>query len=413
MKYNFVLLSLILLFTKFSVNGKTVKEIKIVPDGKAQKLVPPSSSDGVQETDWVLETNNDCKIRITCRLKVKDCLRATLTINNGKDEQSYCGPKVALNILRSSYKNKMTVSLMTRSAPDSVSCLASAVKSFVAFDSQEIDSSEAGVLPGDRKTTCPCGWSSKNGARIVGGKEALVNEYSFPVVIVRKDIKLAFCGGSIITAYHVLTAAHCTYRLKKGVPLIVGVGEHDLSSVKETNATQIIPVESIINHEMFDGNNKVNDISILVLAKKIKFNKLVGPTCLPNKKVNLEGKFVKVMGWGRLFDHGIQSNVLMKANLKVIDFNQCPEYYKTLRTEDPNQFCTYGHDKDTCTGDSGGPVVWLDPETNRYTQVGLVSYGKGCASEDIPGVNTDVFHFIHWIKKTIQETKPSSICTKE
>nr|AQM58401.1 venom s1 protease 23 [Pristhesancus plagipennis] len=408
---SFINLLCILIVFNF-VNSKTIN-IKILPDGKARELTPPKNSDGVAETEWILETTKNCKVRIFCRMKVKDCFKATLTIDNGKDERSYCGDKAIGHILQSSHQNRMVVSLLTRNAPNSVICLASAVKSFIDFEEPVIDSSEAGLLPGPKGTTCPCGWSNKNNARIVGGKEARVNEFSFPVVIVRTDKKIAFCGGSVISAYHILTAAHCTYRLNKDVPLVVGVGEHDLGSAKETNATQFIPVESIILHPEFDAGSKLNDIAIMVLKKEIKFNNIVGPVCLPNKKIDLEEKFVKVMGWGRLFDRGIQSKVLMKVNLKIVDFEQCAEFYRKLRLEDQNQFCTYGHDKDTCSGDSGGPVVWLDPDTNRYTQVGLVSYGRGCASEDVPGVNTDVYYFIDWIKQTIKETKPSVTCTKK
>uniref|UniRef100_A0AB38ZEQ8 Venom S1 protease 29 n=1 Tax=Oncocephalus sp. TaxID=2944721 RepID=A0AB38ZEQ8_9HEMI len=401
-----------LLLTINFVNSKTIN-LKILPDGKARNLVPSDDNpNGIEETEWVLETQADCKVRVFCRLKVKDCLRATLTIDNGKSEFSYCGKQAVGHILHSSDKNKMVVNLMTRNAPNSAICMASAVKSFIDFEEPIIDSSEAGVKAGPISTTCPCGWSTKNNARIVGGNEAQVNEFSFPVIIVRKDKKIAFCGGSVITEYHVLTAAHCTYMLKKDVPLVVGVGEHNLATAKDTNATQFIPVEKIIRHEKFTGESKIYDISILVLKKPIVFNRLVGPVCLPNKRINIEEKFVKVMGWGRLFDHGFQSEVLMKVNLKVIDFSQCAEFYRKLKLEEPHQFCTYGHDKDTCSGDSGGPVVWLDPDTNRYTQVGLVSYGKGCASEDVPGVNTDVAYFLDWIRKTIDDTKPAVTCTK-
>nr|QHB21562.1 venom S1 protease 17 [Platymeris rhadamanthus] len=410
MEYSYLLW----LFLAFTFVDSRTFNVKILPNGKAKELVPTSyNPDGVEETEWILETNENHKVRISCRMKVKDCFKATLTIDDGKKEYSYCGDKAVGHILRSSSKNRMVVSLMTRSAPNSAVCLASAVKSFVDFEEPVIDSSEAGIMPGEKETTCPCGWSTKNNARIVGGKEARINEFSFPVVIVRLDKKIAFCGGSIITAYHVLTAAHCTFTLNRAIPLVVGVGEHNLSTKKETNATQLIPVEKVINHEKFKTSEAQHDIAIMVLKEEIKFNKIVGPVCLPNKKIDLEEKFVRVMGWGRLSFKGEQSRVLMKADLKVIDFVQCAIFYKRLRLEDPHQFCTFGHDKDTCSGDSGGPIVLLDPETNRYTQVGVVSYGKGCAKEDMPGVNTDIYYFIDWIHKKIQETKPSLTCTKK
>ncbi|CAA9995318.1 unnamed protein product [Nesidiocoris tenuis] len=62
----------------------------------------------------------------------------------------------------------------------------------------------------------------------------------------------------------------------------------------------------------------------------------------------------------------------------------------------------------TCTisvvnfqGDSGGPVIWLDPSTNRYTVVGIVSFGRGCAQIGAPGVNTAVSPYRNWILSKI------------
>ncbi|CAH1408438.1 unnamed protein product [Nezara viridula] len=53
-------------------------------------------------------------------------------------------------------------------------------------------------------------------------------------------------------------------------------------------------------------------------------------------------------------------------------------------------------------GDSGGPLVYLDPTTNRFTQVALVSYGPtACGSDPRPSVNTDVYAFNSWIQKAI------------
>ena len=48
-------------------------------------------------------------------------------------------------------------------------------------------------------------------------------------------------------------------------------------------------------------------------------------------------------------------------------------------------------------GDSGGPMVYLDPDTNRYTQLAIVSYGEidRCAGAK-PSVNTEVFSYIEY-----------------
>lgn len=49
--------------------------------------------------------------------------------------------------------------------------------------------------------------------------------------------------------------------------------------------------------------------------------------------------------------------------------------------------------KDSCQGDSGGPLI--DPSTRK--QVGVVSWGKGCADARYPGIYSDVSTALDWI----------------
>ena len=47
-------------------------------------------------------------------------------------------------------------------------------------------------------------------------------------------------------------------------------------------------------------------------------------------------------------------------------------------------------------GDSGGPLVAKMCD-GRWAQVGIVSYGEGCAFKDSPGVYTRVSAYADWI----------------
>lgn len=96
--------------------------------------------------------------------------------------------------------------------------------------------------------------------------------------------------------------------------------------------------------------------------------------------------------------------------IPVITNNECREKYRNigkLRTED--QFSSYvicaGHTGgvDACQGDSGGPLMLPVHQDGKFPfyQIGVVSYGIGCARPNIPGVYANVQHYADWIKENV------------
>jgi secreted trypsin-like serine protease len=58
-------------------------------------------------------------------------------------------------------------------------------------------------------------------------------------------------------------------------------------------------------------------------------------------------------------------------------------------------------------GDSGGPLMFPIQDSEgefNYFQIGIVSFGIGCARSEIPGVYTSVQKFADWIKETVDST---------
>ena len=55
--------------------------------------------------------------------------------------------------------------------------------------------------------------------------------------------------------------------------------------------------------------------------------------------------------------------------------------------------------KDSCAGDSGGPLMTNKKRKGRirWTQLGLISWGVLCGTEGKPGVYTNVQFFLKWI----------------
>jgi secreted trypsin-like serine protease len=59
--------------------------------------------------------------------------------------------------------------------------------------------------------------------------------------------------------------------------------------------------------------------------------------------------------------------------------------------------------KDSCRGDSGGPLMSTDPNTRNWVTSGVVSIGpQNCGTTGIPGIYTNVKDYVAWIKKTIK-----------
>ena len=145
-----------------------------------------------------------------------------------------------------------------------------------------------------------------------------------------------FCGGSVISNRHVLSAAHCTHnrntgRVESPAALEVLVGLHDIG--ENPPAYQRISVTRIENHQKFDETLR-NDISLLTLGTTITFSDKVSPICLPAPPPNVfssypdyEGQVVTTTGWGALATNGESPSVLHEVNITVTSNKDCRKAY--------------------------------------------------------------------------------------
>lgn len=216
------------------------------------------------------------------------------------------------------------------------------------------------------------------------------NEYPWVASLVRNKGSVHVCGATIITKWTAITAAHCIVNKE---PCSLRAGTSDIS-----RPGVLIQLKGYSSYNWNPARTRgLNDVVLLHLARPITFSATISPICLPNKKLNLNMKWVKMIGWGRLGYQRPGSKNLMEADVQVLSFNECKKYHQNLQLPE-TQLCFRTPGKGGCFGDSGGPVMWLDPETNRYTLVGLVSFGSPKCDTKIPTVNTDVSAFITWIR---------------
>ncbi|XP_050712127.1 phenoloxidase-activating factor 3-like isoform X4 [Eriocheir sinensis] len=168
---------------------------------------------------------------------------------------------------------------------------------------------------------------------------------------------------------------------------------------------QNIFVEGIINHPEYDLLLKYYDIALLKLSTKANLTERVLPACLPtDPSQDLVGHELTVIGWGHTqFGHRVLSRILQKVNVPVVDQLECQfKYPDYLGRDTPkgilkDQLCAGKTGRDSCKGDSGGPIIDQKERGGsrcEHTVEGIVSFGRGCGEL---GVYTRVSSYLDWI----------------
>lgn len=259
-----------------------------------------------------------------------------------------------------------------------------------------------------------CGQPSAIG-RIVDGR-AISNTllpWMVHIMIVNRVCKTTFveklCGGSIISSKFVLTAAHC-FPSRDEKPHATRVF-YNTSHLKQGPS---VFVESIIMHPEYSDATLANDIALLILDSRLELDGNVQTVCLPLEEMNLVEKSAVVSGWGSMSEMGKFSHKLLYIQTIIRDYNKCgPAFISEEQEEAFNSsiaLCTLVEGKDSCQGDSGGPLT-ITTETGRVIQVGVVSFGYGCARKGRPGVYARVSAYVPWIEAEmhkISEEPPGS-----
>uniref|UniRef100_A0AAG5DS81 Peptidase S1 domain-containing protein n=1 Tax=Anopheles atroparvus TaxID=41427 RepID=A0AAG5DS81_ANOAO len=238
---------------------------------------------------------------------------------------------------------------------------------------------------------CSCG--RRRTSKIVNGVPTLVNEFPMMAGLVDSQTKKVFCGGTIISEYHSVTAAHCT-RGKSISTLALLVGDHNTAIGTDTPYSVLMRLASVTNHPSYTTSPSRNDIAVVRTVDRIVFNSGVGPACLPLQFTsnNFAGLTVEATGWGTLDFSAPTSNVLLKVSLSVITPQSCASQMPNIVD---SHICTYTPNRDTCQYDSGGPLFLT--QGGYVYLVGVVNYGVACASTK-PSVSSRVTSHIAWIR---------------
>ncbi|KAF2344212.1 Serine proteases trypsin domain, partial [Trinorchestia longiramus] len=228
---------------------------------------------------------------------------------------------------------------------------------------------------------CSCGLTVKN--RIVGGTETDPLQYPWMAGISLMGSTWIFCGGSLITDRHILTAAHCTRYILTAAhctryiltaahctryiltaahctryiltaahctryiltaahctryiltaahctrnltanQMGVSLGLHHTSNQPLFRS----PVLQLIDHPAYDGDYMLNDISVLRI-RPVDFSEefRIRPICLPSGSGSYAERLGIVIGWGTTTYEGFMSHVLLEVRQRVVSNEQCKRYY--------------------------------------------------------------------------------------
>ncbi|RWS16182.1 prophenoloxidase activating enzyme-like protein [Dinothrombium tinctorium] len=222
-------------------------------------------------------------------------------------------------------------------------------------------------------------------------------------------IKSSQCGATLVSSNIVLTASHCIVdgsTKKEASSLTIRLGEHFIEQDSPDDAAEDVPVASVITHPEFNPSTYLNDIAILKLAKNVTFTQRISPVCLPfhSEKLRhgkIEGLPATITGWGRISFNGPSSDVLQMATFQIVNQEDCRKAFEKWIKITRNYLCAgnKGSTKDSCQGDSGGPLVMVDK--GRWYLMGIVSFGRRCATPGFPGVYTRITEYLDWIEKNV------------
>ncbi|XP_052891799.1 trypsin-2-like [Anopheles moucheti] len=233
----------------------------------------------------------------------------------------------------------------------------------------------------------------RNGSsyRIVNGSTAIINDYPFMVSVQRwsQDAKTHICGGSFISEQWILTAGHCVDddEFSRGGIVRVESSFHASGGI-------FLKIERTVLHERIAYGTRGIDYDFGLIKLAAKFERAVPVHMVASKRRFYPGELCTIIGWGLTKNTGDREQLRM-VKVPIVARQDCSEGYAEIDTITRRMLCAgyAGGGQDACEGDSGGPLIC------RGIQVGITSWGVGCAKPKRYGVYSSIANQRDWIRK--------------
>lgn len=250
--------------------------------------------------------------------------------------------------------------------------------------------------------------AAPSSSRIVGGAPAAPSAWpSQAHVTGDQGILRSGCGGTLLSARYVVTAAHCVGDAFGGV-LAASAFTVRLGSDQADRGGREHVVDAVVRHEGWTSSTAENDVALLHLAEPATQEPM---TLIGEDESALwaEGVTATIIGWGLTSTGGSGSRDLLQTTVPMVSDANCEKVWG--RTFKPaNQVCAGGGSTDSCQGDSGGPL--LVPRDGGWATAGIVSYGTsdGCATEGTPSVytRTGAPALNQWLRARVPTLRPTA-----
>ncbi|KAH8332386.1 hypothetical protein KR074_002550, partial [Drosophila pseudoananassae] len=234
--------------------------------------------------------------------------------------------------------------------------------------------------------------------RINGGQ--LVNEtvpFQVSLQLQRRGRWQHFCGGSIISAQHVLTAAHCMDKMKvEDVSVVGGTLNWKAGGLRHRVLAKHV-------HPQYSMSPKIiNDIALVRVTPPFRLERAdIGTVHLGGSDRIGEKVPVRLTGWGSTTSATSSAKLpdqLQALNYRTISNEECNQKgFRVTR----NEICALAvQGQGACVGDSGGPLIKAGPQPHL---VGIVSYGSSTCAQGRPDVYTRVSSFLPYISQVINQ----------
>lgn len=285
------------------------------------------------------------------------------------------------------------------------------------------------ITPGDDPTWVETlSRESRSNAKMLNGVRAGDNEWPFFAALRYPDPEgtIVGCGATVISEFWLLTAAHCVHGFQGSMQATIGM--NDLAEVDSED------IYTIVKRDVHQGyipedlravpwQGPVNDLALLKLDRAWQgpvmrlsaggdsdadlyfgesFAAGFGKTETSQRRADYERILDGVTRQSTL----APSRYLNHAALPLKTPAVCYEQVGTHGYSSETNICAGYLDGgiDTCRGDSGGPLATID-QSGRAYQIGVVSFGDGCAKKENAGVYARVSGYRDWITARVPEAK--------